>query len=272
MTSSGPENADVTRRPTPESGIAITSDDRSSSAETGGCVIQCSGLSHEYASRGGRSGLLPWRSRESTPTVSALQSISLQVCRGEVVGIAGPSGSGKSTLLHLIAGLTTPTAGRIELAGTDITTCSERERTRLRHRHIGIVFQRFHLLPSLSARANVALPLVQEGVPRSTRRERATSLLARVGLEDRETHTPGTLSGGEQQRVAIARALAIDPDVLLADEPTGELDTTTGQRVLDAMTDAAADRAAVIASHDDIALSIADRVIRLRDGRIIDDE
>jgi putative ABC transport system ATP-binding protein len=130
-----------------------------------------------------------------------------------------------------------------------------------------MVFQRFHLLPALTAVENVAVPLVQAGESRSTRRSRATELLDAVGLEGRHTHRPGSLSGGEQQRVAIARALAADPAVVIADEPTGELDRETGEQVLDVLTDIAADRAVVIASHDEYTLSRTDRVIKLRDGR-----
>ena len=233
-------------------------------------VVYCESVSHEYGRSGGRSRL-PWRSAAPAPSVTALQDITMAVRRGEIIGIAGPSGSGKSTLLHLIAGLATPAAGRIELDGTDVTACSERERTRLRQRSIGIVFQQFHLLPSLSARANVALPLIEAGVPRAERRKRASSLLARVGLEERETHTPGELSGGEQQRVAIARALITDPIALLADEPTGELDTATGRQVLGVIADLATDQAVMIASHDDAALAITDRIVRLRDGRVVNE-
>jgi putative ABC transport system ATP-binding protein len=194
--------------------------------------------------------------------------VSLGVTRGEVVGIAGPSGSGKSTLLHLIAGLTTPSAGLVELAGNDLSEQSASQRARLRRQHIGFIFQRFHLLGSLSARANVALPLVPTDAGRRERRERATELLERVGLGDRIGHQPGELSGGEQQRVAVARALVTDPSVVLADEPTGELDTETSEQVLEALLEASADRAIVIASHDPVALDVTDRIVRLRDGRV----
>lgn len=195
----------------------------------------------------------------------------MEIAEGEIVGLRGPSGSGKSTILHAVSGLLVPTRGRVELKGTDLARLSGRERTRARRRHVGIVFQRFHLLPSLSARANVALPLVQAGVPKPDRRDRATELLEGVGLGDRITHLPGELSGGERQRVAIARALVSDPDVLIADEPTGELDTATGADVLELLTDVARDRAVLVASHDDETLAVADRVVSLRDGRVIDD-
>lgn len=229
-------------------------------------LIRCSGVSHEYRSR--ESRLLPWRSGEVTAT-TALEDVSLAVGHDEVVGIAGPSGSGKSTLLHLLAGLTVPTDGSIEVAGTDLVSLSARERTAFRLRHVGLVFQRFHLLPSLSARANVALPLIQRGVGRTRRRARAETLLERVGLGDRTDHRPAQLSGGEQQRVAIARALVTEPGVVLADEPTGELDAETGRTVLDVLTGAAEDRAVVVASHDWSALAATDRVYRLGDGEFV---
>lgn len=151
-----------------------------------------------------------------------------------------------------------------------MTELSSSKRTAMRHRHIGLVFQRFHLLPSLSARANVALPLVETGVRRSKRRKRARKLLERVDLGDRIHHTPSQLSGGEQQRVAIARALVTDPAVILADEPTGELDTETGQTVLQCLTELAGDQALVLASHDEDALAVADRVCHMLDGRFVD--
>ncbi|WP_255171764.1 ABC transporter ATP-binding protein [Natrononativus amylolyticus] len=228
-------------------------------------AVRLDGVSHEYGSSG-RGG----RSSESR-SVMALRDVSLSVDAGEIVGLAGPSGSGKSTILHAVAGLLVPTAGCVELLGTDLTALSDAERTRTRRRDVGIIFQRFHLLPSLSARANVALPLVQTGVPRRRRRKRATELLERVGLEDRTTHLPGELSGGEQQRVAIARALATEPAVIVADEPTGELDTATGETVLEVLTDVAADRAVLVASHDDATLDVTDRVIELRDGTVVAD-
>jgi putative ABC transport system ATP-binding protein len=203
--------------------------------------------------------------------VTALDGVSLSIFPGEFVGVAGPSGSGKSTLLHLLAGLDTPTEGAVHLDGTDTGSLSERGRARLRLETVGIVFQHFHLLPSLSARANVALPLVERGVGKRARHQRASDLLEEVGLGDRLGHKPGELSGGEQQRVAIARALATDPALLIADEPTGELDSTTGETVLDLLSATASDRAVVVASHDETVLRKTDRVIRLRDGRLESD-
>jgi len=208
--------------------------------------------------------------RSKAPRVTALSDVSLEIGAGEITGLSGPSGSGKSTLLHLLAGLESPTSGRIVLDDTDPATLSPRARTGLRLETVGIIFQRFHLLGSLSARANVALPLVELGVPRGERRRRATALLEQVGLGDRIDHRPGELSGGEQQRVAIARALVTDPQVVVADEPTGELDTETGRRVLEAFQQVAEERAVVVASHDRETLEIADRVVQLRDGEIVD--
>ncbi|WP_226480304.1 ABC transporter ATP-binding protein [Natrinema amylolyticum] len=227
-------------------------------------AVRLEGVTHEYGSTGGR-----FRSGDER-TVTALRDVSIDVPTGTIVGLEGPSGSGKSTVLHAVAGLLVPTAGSVELRGTDLAALSDAERTRMRRRHIGIVFQRFHLLPSLSARANVALPLVQSGVPRAARRDRATELLEAVGLGDRATHLPGELSGGERQRVAIARALSTDPDVIVADEPTGELDTATGRDVLEVLTDVGRDRAVVVASHDEATLDVADRVVTLCDGRVDD--
>ena len=211
------------------------------------------------------------RRRADDRSVTALREITLTIESGEIVGLAGPSGSGKSTLLHVIGGLLDPTTGLVEVLGTDVTTLSTGGRTRYRHAHVGFVFQQFHLLPSLSARANVAVPLIQGGVRKRERHDRAETLLEYVGLGDRLSHRPGQLSGGEQQRVAIARALVTDPDVVLADEPTGELDTETGAQVLDLLSDVAADRTVLVASHDERALAATDRVVHLRDGAVVSD-
>ncbi|ARS91552.1 ABC transporter ATP-binding protein [Natrarchaeobaculum aegyptiacum] len=245
------------------SGTATTS--QSERAPASRAPVSLERVTHEYGTGGGRFGRGPER------TVTALDGVSLSVDPGEIVGLEGPSGSGKSTIIHAVAGLLVPTTGSVRLLETDLTALTDRERTRVRRRHVGIVFQRFHLLPSLSARANVALPLVQAGVPRRRRRERASELLATVGLADRTTHLPSELSGGERQRVAIARALATDPDVLVADEPTGELDTETGRDVLELLTALGEERAVLVASHDADTLAVADRVVTLRDGRVVDD-
>lgn len=238
---------------------------RSSADEASSSAVRLEDVTHEYGSGGGRLRSGQGRS------VTALREVDMEVHAGEVVGLRGPSGSGKSTILHAVAGLLVPTSGTVRLLETDLTSLSDRARTRLRRRHVGIVFQRFYLLPSLSARANVALPLVQAGVPKAARRARATELLEEVGLGDRITHLPSELSGGERQRVAIARALAADPDVLIADEPTGELDSETGADVLDLLTSVGRGRAVLVASHDHDTLAVADRVLTLRDGRVVDD-
>lgn len=223
-------------------------------------AVRCESVSRRYD--GGTSRL----GGDNGRTVRALEDVSLHVQRGEVVGITGPSGSGKSTLLHVLGGLDEPTGGRVEVRGTDVASLSGSARSRFRLENVGIVFQRFHLLPALTAAENVALPLLEQGVGRATRRDRSRTLLESVGLGDRTEHRPGQLSGGEQQRVAIARALAADPALVIADEPTGELDTDTGNEVLDQLVSASSDRAVVIASHDDRALERADRIVRLRDG------
>jgi putative ABC transport system ATP-binding protein len=235
-------------------------------------LVRCQDVTRTYRRDGGSSRWRFWRESDPGPTVTALDAVSVSFAAGELVGITGPSGSGKSTLLHLVGGLDTPSSGTISFDGIDLATRSERERARLRLDRVGFVFQRFHLLPSVSARANVALPLIEAGMSARRREERATDLLERVGLGDRLTHTPGELSGGEKQRVAIARALANDPDLVLADEPTGELDTDTGMTVLDLLSEFATDRAVVVASHDDRVVELADRTVRLRDGELISDE
>ena len=222
--------------------------------------VVCRDVTRTYRQGGSRL------SRRGGRAVTALAGVSLAIEQGETVGIAGPSGSGKSTLLHLLAGLDTPTSGTVHIDGEDTQALSGRKRTQLRLTRVGLVFQRFYLLPSLSARANVALPLLEQGVSRRARRERATDLLEQVGLADRADHRPSELSGGEQQRVAVARALASDPAIVIADEPTGELDTETGEQVLDVLAATSEDRAVVIASHDERALARTDRVIRLLDG------
>lgn len=242
-----------------------------SSKQRASAIVTCDDVTRTFT-RGGRTGRFGRSTSTSAETVTAVADISLTISAGELVGLAGPSGSGKTTLLHLLAGLDTPTAGTVTLGGTDTKALSRRHRTRLRLDHVGIVFQHFHLLPSLSARANVALPLIELGYSKRRRRERASELLERVGLSDRLQHRPGELSGGEQQRVAVARALATDPQLVVADEPTGELDTETGKQVLDLLARVADERAVVLASHDQQALDRTTRQIQLRDGTRIGGE
>jgi putative ABC transport system ATP-binding protein len=221
-------------------------------------AVECEQVTRRYA-------------RGKPESVTALRDVSLSVAPGEFVAVVGASGSGKSTLLHLLAALDTPSDGHIRVAGEETTSLGRRGRARLRRDQIGIVFQRMHLFDALTARANVALPLVEAGVGRSDRRERATDLLERVDLGDRVDHRPAELSGGERQRVAVARALVRDPALLVADEPTGELDTATGEHVLDLFHEAATDRAVVVATHDMAVAEAADRTIELRDGQRLDE-
>ncbi len=201
--------------------------------------------------------------------LTILHPTSLRIERGSAVAITGPSGSGKSTLLGLMAGLDAPTTGRILLDGVDITALGEDALARLRGERIGIVFQFFHLIPTLTALENVLVPMEIAGAPHPARRAR--QLIAEVGLVDRAGHYPSQLSGGEQQRVAIARALANEPPILLADEPTGNLDTTTGAQIIDLLVSINRDRGRtlVLVTHDRDLADRADRAIALRDGRVV---
>jgi putative ABC transport system ATP-binding protein len=204
-------------------------------------------------------------------TVHALRGVSLAVDAGDYVAIVGPSGSGKSTLLQLLGGIDTPSAGTVEVLGTRLDTLSDRDLTRLRLTRLGFIFQRFHLLPVLTAEENVELPMAEAGVRRAERRTRARELLAYVGLGARGSHRATQLSGGEMQRVAIARALANRPVVLLADEPTGELDAATGQEVLELFRRLNRDGTTlVVVTHDDRLAADAARVIHMLDGAIRD--
>jgi putative ABC transport system ATP-binding protein len=202
-------------------------------------------------------------------TVHALRGVSLEIQPGEYVVIAGPSGSGKSTLLQLLGGIDTPSSGTVEILGTVLQSLSDRDLTRLRLTRLGFIFQRFHLLPVLTAQENVELPMAEAGVPREDRRARAGELLSYVGLAHRARHRATQLSGGEMQRVAIARALANRPALLLADEPTGELDAGTGQEILDLFRRLNRDGATlVVVTHDDHLAQQADRVIHMLDGKV----
>ncbi|SFO12298.1 MULTISPECIES: ABC transporter ATP-binding protein [Actinomadura] len=202
--------------------------------------------------------------------VTALHGVSLRIDEGEFVAILGPSGSGKSTLMHLLGCLDRPTTGTLRISGRDVSRLSDGELAELRNARVGFVFQSFHLLARTSALDNVALPLVYRGVPRSERRHRATAALATVGLDHRLGHRPGQLSGGEQQRVAIARALVGDPGVVLADEPTGNLDTRTGHDVMDLLDRLNSERgvAVVLVTHEPDIAERARRQVHIRDGRI----
>jgi putative ABC transport system ATP-binding protein len=204
--------------------------------------------------------------------VNVLTDVSLDVPAGQFLAIAGPSGSGKSTLLGLIAGLDQPTAGRIEVAGVEITGLDEDGLARFRRDRIGYVFQSFHLLPTLTAAENVAVPLELAGETDAA--ARAAALLAEVGLAERAHHYPVQLSGGEQQRVAVARAMARRPALLLADEPTGNLDSATGKQIIELLVGMNRRLGAtlVLVTHDAALAAHADRVVTLRDGRIVSDE
>ncbi|WP_137885547.1 ABC transporter ATP-binding protein [Pseudomonas sp. 2FE] len=202
--------------------------------------------------------------------LTILHDLSLDLMRGDSLAIVGTSGSGKSTLLGLLAGLDLPSAGEVTLAGHSLGTLNEDQRARVRAEHVGFVFQSFQLLDSLNALENVMLPLELEG--RRDARERARSLLERVGLGQRLSHSPRQLSGGEQQRVAIARAFAAEPDVLFADEPTGNLDSHTGERISDLLFELNQERGAtlVLVTHDERLAHRCQRLIRLEGGHLVD--
>ena len=201
--------------------------------------------------------------------VDALRGVSLDVPRGRLTAVMGPSGSGKSTLMHILAGLDRPTSGEVTVAGQDITTMGDTELTKLRRTHIGFVFQFFNLLPMLTAEENVLLPLSIAG--EKPDRAWVDDLMHKTGLFDRLTHRPAELSGGQQQRVAIARALVSRPTVVFADEPTGNLDSTTGAEILELLRQSVADygQTTVMVTHDPSAAAIADRVLFLADGKLV---
>jgi len=207
-----------------------------------------------------------------SPPLRVLHGMSLAIESGELVAVVGASGSGKSTMLSIMGTLDDPTSGTVLIDGTDAAALAERERAALRARRIGFVFQQFFLLPALSAIDNVALGLLYSGVPSAERAVRAAAALERVGLGSRMKHRPGQLSGGEQQRVAIARAIVGNPSVLFADEPTGALDSTTGERILELLTSIAdSGTAVVIITHDAHIAERTQRQVSIHDGRIVSD-
>jgi len=202
--------------------------------------------------------------------VRALDGVTLDVYAGEYLSIMGPSGSGKSTLFNMIGGLDTPTHGQVTVHGIIINELSRLEQARLRNRCLGYIFQTYNLVPVMTALQNVALPMLLGGLDVSESQDKATTLLAAVGLEDRLYHRPDELSGGQQQRVAIARSFANDPSIILADEPTGNLDTRTGEQIIDQLSQLSKQRGVTIisATHDHKMLAVSDRVVSIRDGQI----
>jgi putative ABC transport system ATP-binding protein len=224
---------------------------------TGGAVVVARDVTRRYG--------------EGDTAVDALRGVTLDIEQGRLTAVMGPSGSGKSTLMHILAGLDKPTSGSVGIAGTEITTLKDTDLTKLRRRHIGFVFQFFNLLPMLTAEENIVLPLSIAG----EKPEAAffAELIEKVGLADRLSHRPSELSGGQQQRVAIARALVSRPTVLFADEPTGNLDSTTGHEILELMRNSvdAYGQTMVMVTHDPRAAAIADRVLFLADGLIVKD-
>jgi putative ABC transport system ATP-binding protein len=210
---------------------------------------------------------------EGKARVVALDGVTLSIGAGEMVAVMGPSGSGKSTLLHLMGGLDVPTSGAILVAGEDLATKGEEERSLFRRTHVSYVFQAYHLMPTLTAAQNVELPLHLAGRPAAEARERAAKALAEVGLGARTTHLPDELSGGERQRVAIARALVTGAPLLLADEPTGNLDTARGEEILGLLRSIHAGKGTtiVMVTHDPHAAEACERVVRFRDGSVVED-
>lgn len=204
-------------------------------------------------------------------TVQALYNINMTVEQGERVAVMGPSGSGKSTLLNLICGLDQPTSGSIKLEGVELAALDDDRRTRLRREKLGMIFQTFNLLPTLTAVENVALPLRLQGVRKHETYERSRAMLERVGLKGRVQHRPDEMSGGERQRVAIARALVFRPPILLGDEPTGNLDSATGEEILRLLDDLHREfnNTILLVTHNDLAAAFCDRILTLRDGKFV---
>jgi putative ABC transport system ATP-binding protein len=221
-------------------------------------LVVCESLSREYRTPGA--------------VVRALQSVSLELPRSRLVVVHGRSGSGKTTLLNMIGGLDRPTSGRVVVDGIEVSTLSTERLVRFRRDQVGFVFQGFGLIPILSAAENVEVPLRLRKVDPDERRRRVADLLAVVGLEGRAGHRPQELSGGEQQRVAIVRALANEPKLLIADEPTGQLDSENARRIMELIRELVHEHgvSAVVATHDPILIDLADRVVELRDGRVVD--
>ena len=208
--------------------------------------------------------------RQGSRSVTALSGISLEVNQGRFVAVMGASGSGKSTLLHLMGGLTNPDSGRVLVAGTDLARMNDRELTLFRRRHIGLIFQAFNLIPTLTAEENIALPLMLDGRNGQIGHEKVNQLLQTLGLADRRKHRPDALSGGEQQRVAIGRALATDPDLILADEPTGNLDSANSDAVCELLRDLSTthNRTIVMVTHEPSVAAFAQETVVIKDGKL----
>ena len=205
--------------------------------------------------------------------VRALDGVSLQIDRGEFVAIIGQSGSGKSTLMNILGCLDIPTYGDYHLDGTDVTELTDKQLAHIRNKQIGFIFQGYNLIPALSARENVELPLIYQGVGMGQRAQRAMESLERVGMADRADHKPSEMSGGQQQRVAIARAIATHPPIIMADEPTGALDSKTGRHVLEILRELYREGTTILLiTHDDGIAATARREVRLSDGKIISDQ
>jgi putative ABC transport system ATP-binding protein len=209
--------------------------------------------------------------RKEYDTLGVVKGVSMTMEKGEFISIVGKSGSGKTTLLSLLSGLERPTSGRVILNGKDITAASEDELALFRRENVGFIFQSFHLIPTLSAWENVALPLFPVKMPEGKKRQRAVELLCRMGMQHRVDHLPSTLSGGEKQRVAIARALVISPKIVFADEPTGNLDSSTGEAIMDMLKDLHAENgmSLLMVTHNLELSKRADRTVRMQDGEVI---
>jgi len=250
------------RRPAPDAARHVAPDDPTAggggaAGAAGGAIVRTVALTKVYGA--------------GDNEVRALDGVDLTVAPGEFVAVMGPSGCGKSTLLNMVGGLDTPTSGRVFVAGADLTTLPDDALTELRRRRIGFVFQFFNLIPVLDAVENAALPLTLDGA--SGAAETATEWLTRVGLADRLRNRPDELSGGQQQRVAVARALAADPALVLADEPTGNLDSKSATEIAELLRQVAAEwhRSVLMVTHDPRIASYAERLVLMRDGRIVDD-
>lgn len=221
-------------------------------------MIQCRSLTKSY--------------RKGNSLVTPLEALDLDVPKGEFLALMGPSGSGKTTLLNLLSGIDSPSSGSLVIAGADISTLGRRDLTRWRAAHVGYIFQLYHLIPVLTAFENVELPLLLSPLSKSERRERVETALALTGLADRMHHTPAELSGGQEQRVAIARAIVADPPLLVADEPTGDLDRESATRILDLLRQLAAEfgKTIVMVTHDAKAAAVADRTLHLEKGKLLE--